>query len=316
MKILVTGGSGMVGKYLQEYITFVEDTNEWIFISSKDYDLTSSIDVERCFQKYQPNHVIHLAANVGGLFKNMTQSVEMFRSNILMNQYIVDSCHKYNIQKAIFCLSTCVFPSNPSSYPITENMLFESPPHFSNASYAYSKRMLKLQCDNYNTQYNRQYICLSPVNLYGKWDNFNLTDAHVIPALIHKMYLSYTTNTPTTVAGTGTPLRQFLYAGDFAKIIYKTLFEYTSNQMMICSSFDELSISSIVDKINFYLSNHFTNTSIDITYDTTKSDGIFKKTASNSYMMSIFPDFTFMNFDTGLADTIQWFISNYPNIRS
>ena len=103
----------------------------------------------------------------------------MFENNLTINMNVVKCCHKYNVQRAIFCLSTCIFPDKVS-YPITEDMLHEGPPHNSNYGYAYSKRMLQIQCQIYNQDYNREYICVIPTNIYGEHDNFSLMDAHVI----------------------------------------------------------------------------------------------------------------------------------------
>ena len=93
-------------------------------------------------------------------------------------------------------------------------MLHNGPPHNSNDAYAYAKRMLEMQCRNYNTEFERQYICLIPVNLYGFYDNFNLEDSHVVPGLIHKIYLSKKNKSKFVIYGTGEPLRQFLYSFD------------------------------------------------------------------------------------------------------
>lgn len=305
--ILVTGGSGMVGRYLQE-LSHQYPEYRWIFTSSKEFDLTNYSDVQKCFQLYHPFYVIHLAANVGGLYKHLNEKVEMFRSNILMNQYVVDACHQYNVQKGVFCLSTCIFPENPPSFPMTESMIMCGPPHPSNDNYAYAKRMLYQQCMNYNQQFKRNYICLAPVNLFGKYDNFNLRDSHVIPGIIHKMCLSKLSHEPLILPGSGKAVRQFLYAGDFARLIIRVLFEYQDYRMMICSSNMEVSISELVDKICAAL--EFNER---IIYDSSKSDGILKKTASESYLRTIFPDFTYSNFDEKINEVVKWFNERYTN---
>lgn len=312
--ILVTGGSGMVGQYLKK-ITENDLTNKWIFLSSRDGNLSSLEDVRKIFEQYSPKYVIHLAANVGGLYKHLNERVEMFRSNLLMNQYVVDCCHEYGVQKAIFCLSTCVFPANPPTFPMTEEMIHQGEPHPSNASYAYTKRMLKQACDNYNWQYNRQYICVCPVNLYGMWDNFNLQDSHVIPGIIHKMYLNQLGQSPNqsgkiVLPGSGKAYRQFLYAEDFARLIHITLFEYEEKEMIICAPDDEIQILDLVQK-----TKDIGKFDINIEYDSSKSDGIIKKTASNSYLKQVFPDFCFTSLESGLSTTIQWFKENYNQIR-
>lgn len=314
MKILVTGGSGMVGRYLQSISH--EYPHLWFFLSSRDYDLTDKSQVEACFQKYQPDFVIHLAANVGGIYKNIREQVNMFRSNLLMNQYVVDACHQHNIQRAIFCLSTCIFPENPpNGFPLKEEDLNAGPPHPSNESYAYAKRMLYVQCHNYNRQFNREYICLAPTNLYGKWDNFHLEDSHVIPALIHKMWIALKNGTPMEILGTGTAIRQFLYTGDFAKMICQILFSNSKSipDLIICSGPTELSINDIVQCL-IEIFRTRTNGCLSIQYNFDFSDGIPKKTASNARLVSILnPSFT--DFYSSLEQSVEWFIENYETLR-
>lgn len=305
MKILVTGGSGMVGRYLQK-LSKNYPQHEWFFVSSKQYNLTNIDDVVKCFSQIKPDYVIHLAANVGGLYKHLNEKVDIFRSNFLMNIYMVDKCHQFGVQKAIFCLSTCIFPEKPPSFPMTEGMIMAGPPHPSNDNYAYSKRMLYQHCMNYNYQYGRQYICLAPVNLFGKYDNFHLQNSHVIPGIIHKMYLIKSTHKTLVLPGSGKAIRQFLYAGDFAKIIVKTLFEYNDVKMMICTSNVEISIAEIVEKLKLAM-----NLPETIQYDTSKSDGILKKTASNEYFTRIFPDFQYSNFDNKILSVVEWFCNNF-----
>jgi GDP-L-fucose synthase len=87
---------------------------------------------------------------------------------------ILKACHKYNINRGIFCLSSCIYPASPSKFPMLEEDLCSSEPHYSNEGYAYSKRMMYMLCKHYNKSYNREYICVSPVNLYGPYDNFNI----------------------------------------------------------------------------------------------------------------------------------------------
>ena len=124
-------------------------------------------------------------------------------------------CKLYiNVKKIVSCLSTCIFPDK-IQYPINEKSLHDGPPHESNEGYAYAKRMLELQCRQYNKKYNLNYICLIPVNLYGKYDNFRDGDSHVIPGLISRFHSDKIHEKETIVYGDGEPLRQFLYAKDF-----------------------------------------------------------------------------------------------------
>ena len=232
MKILVTGGSGMVGmniQFTQQCIDMMKD-DDYIFLSSKDCDLTNKTEVDNLFATGHFDRVIHLAAKVGGLYKNMSSNCEMLIHNMRMNMNVLEACNKYNITRAIFCLSSCVYPAEPCGFPMTENMIDASPPHHSNEGYSYSKRMIKVLCDHYNKDFGREYICLSPVNLYGPYDNYNLKNSHVIPGLVHRMsnFVEHKKRKPESsntfdVYGSGKALRQFLYAPDFAQIIIQFL---------------------------------------------------------------------------------------------
>ena len=313
MITVVTGGTGMVGKCLQEIIgnNKKDSENNFIFLSSSDYDLTNITQVEDLFKTLKPNYIIHLAANVGGLYKNLRQKTQMFKDNVRMNENILEMANKYNVQKGIFCLSSCVFPHNPSEYPMTEKMIHESEPHPSNEGYGYSKRMMEMQCRNYNEQFGREYMCLIPVNLYGPYDNFNLEDSHVIPGLIHKFYNSKQNNTKFQMYGSGKPLRQFVFSYDFSELILKILFEYTDKERSIICCNDEISIIELTKLIS-KLSDYDTN---NITCDLTKSDGCMRKTVDGSLLKKIYPEYKFTPLTIGIEKTIEWFENNYDKCR-
>ena len=305
MKILVTGGTGLVGKALHKSI---DNENDWVFVSSKDANLLDLDETKKLFEKYKPNKLIHLAASVGGLFKNIDSNLEMFEKNLIINLNVIKCCHKYNINRAIFCLSTCVFP-NKVNYPITEDQLHIGEPHESNFGYAYSKRILEIHCRLYNKTYNRNYICISPTNIYGENDNFSLKDSHVIPGLIHQCYLSKKNNTKFIVKGTGKPLRQFLYSKDLAKIIIHILFKENFNDHLIISPIEEISIKNLAEIISSIFNHN------NIEFDHSYSDGQFKKSVSNEKMLQVIPNFKFTSLNQGIINTIYWFKNNYENIR-
>ena len=318
MHILVTGGSGLVGSHIKKLVTNNEKYRnmKFTFISSKDCDLTNRNDVLKYFKNKDFNGIIHLAARVGGLYDNMRNNVSMFSKNIKINENILEACNLNNIYIGIFCLSSCIFPEKPSKFPMDETMIHESPPHPSNEGYAYAKRMLELQCRQYNNNFGKKYICVVPVNLYGEHDNFTFGDAHVIPELIHRMYKykNENNNEPFYAYGTGSPLRQFLYAGDFAKMILTIFNNYNPGHMnlrpIICCN-DELTIKELVYKIAYIMGIDLTS----IHFDSTKSDGCIRKTVSNSYYKRVLPQFHFTNIHDGLEKTISWFIENYEVVR-
>jgi GDP-L-fucose synthase len=231
----------------------------------------------------------------------------MLEDNVLINTNVLHCAHIVKVKKLIACLSTCIFPDN-TSYPINETMLQNGPPHESNEGYAYAKRLLEIQCKTYNKEYNCNYICVIPTNIYGSFDNFNLDDSHVIPGLIHRCYLAKKTQTKFIVKGTGKPLRQFIYSTDVAKLIMMILESGVIGGSYILSPTEEYSILDIANMIMDSFDYH------DILFDDSFSDGQYRKTADNSKLKKLV-DFEFIDLNTGIKNTIDWFTKNYNTLR-
>ena len=187
--ILVTGGTGLVGNGIQSVSKDYLDKYDFVYVSSKQYDLSKMEDTIKMFEDIKPSHVIHLAACVGGLFKNMNNKVEMLEKNLMINYNVVKCAHDFKTEKLVACLSTCIFPDKVT-YPIDETMLHNGPPHSSNDAYAYAKRMLEIHCAAYRENFGDDFVCVTPTNIYGHHDNFDLENGHVLPVLIHKCYLA------------------------------------------------------------------------------------------------------------------------------
>jgi GDP-L-fucose synthase len=306
MRILVLGGSGMVGKNLQDFVKN-DSKNNWFFANRSDADLTNYKEVEILFEKYKPTHAINLAAYVGGLYKNMTNGVEFFEKNILINMNVMKA--SIHLEKLVSVMSTCIFPDNVE-YPITENKLHLGPPHSSNEGYSYAKRMIDVLGRAYNKEYATKYVSIIPGNLYGPYDNFNLTDAHVIPALIHKIHLAKSSGEPLTIFGTGNARRQFTHSFDLAKYLVWVLMNYNENDPLIISSEDEYSISDIVDILCTEMNYHG-----NVIYDNSKSDGQIKKTISIQKLKTLNSDVHFRSIEDGLKETTEWFSKNIDTCR-
>jgi GDP-L-fucose synthase len=307
MKILVTGGSGLVGHGIQN----CKSNHTIIFLSSKDCDLLSYNDTLALFKKEKPDCIIHLAGIVGGLFKNMNYKVDMLEGNLMINYNVLKSAHEANIQKVVSCLSTCIFPDQ-TTYPINEQMLHDGPPHFSNDAYAYAKRMLEIHSKAYQEQYGRDYVCVIPTNIYGPYDNFNLEDAHVIPALVHKCYLAKQKGEKFIVKGSGKPLRQFMHADDLGKLMLWTAENYNNRESIILSvgEKDEVSIGYVA-KLIAQAFDYEENMEFEIV----SSDGQYKKTADNSKLMELYGDYKFISIEDGIKGVVEWLKENYDECR-
>ncbi|KAI9183726.1 hypothetical protein H9P43_004644 [Blastocladiella emersonii ATCC 22665] len=329
--ILVTGGTGLVGQALRaiaiesgaQVVTpsaregekaFVHlpavtagldprfsarPTEKWVFLSSRDGDLRDPAQTKRLFETYSPTHVIHLAAFVGGLFANMAYKSDFLRDNLLMNDNVLEGARLAGVEKVVSCLSTCVFPDK-TAYPIDESMIHNGPPHESNFGYAYAKRLIDVQNKAYFDQYGIRYTAVIPTNIYGPHDNFNLASSHVIPGLLHRCLLAKQAGEPLTVSGSGSPLRQFIYSRDLARLIVWTLHEYPEIEPIILSvdEKDEVSIRDLaasVAKAMDYEGN--------FQMDPSKADGQHKKTASNAKLRKYLPDYEFTPLDQGTSST-------------
>lgn len=331
-RILVTGGNGLVGKAIKEQLSDHESMEwgrmsdsskeEWIFVGSKDADLRIASQATNLLQKTKPTHVIHLAAAVGGLFLNINNNLNLYLDNQAINHNLLEAVRGQSkespIESCISCLSTCIFPDQPPSYPITEEMIHQGPPHYSNNGYAYAKRNIDILNSLYNSDKNchTKFLSIIPTNIYGPHDNFNLTSSHVVPALIRKGYEAKQkgSNSPLVVAGTGKPLRQFIYSKDLAKIIIYLLRNGDNNSYssLIIAPPEEEEIS--IKEISLIIAKNF---NIPLIFDPSKEDGQFKKTASSSFLRNNFlpKSFKWTTFQDGIKETINWYKENEQKAR-
>uniref|UniRef100_A0A8C0J624 GDP-L-fucose synthase n=1 Tax=Chelonoidis abingdonii TaxID=106734 RepID=A0A8C0J624_CHEAB len=233
------------------------------------------------------------------------------RRNVHINDNVLHSAYEFGVQKVVSCLSTCIFPDK-TTYPIDESMIHNGPPHSSNFGYSYAKRMIDVQNRGYFEQHGCRFTAVIPTNVFGPHDNYNIEDGHVLPGLIHKVYLAKKNGTALTVWGTGKPRRQFIYSLDLARLFLWVLREYDEVEPIILSvgEEDEVSIreaaESIVEAMDF---------KGELIFDTTKSDGQFKKTASNGKLRRCLPKFQFTPFKQAVKETCDWFNVHYDIAR-
>ena len=299
MKTLVTGGYGMVGSAMESQIKLSRET----------CDLTNPKQTEALFRTIRPDGVIHCAGKVGGIGGNSNYKGEYFYDNLMINTNVIEASRKAGVKNLVAFLSTCVFPDNVT-YPLTVDQVHLGEPHESNYPYAYAKRMADVQIRAYREQYDINYTSIIPSNIYGPNDNFNLDHGHVMPMLIHKLYLAKKNKTDFTVWGSGKPLREFIYSKDIAKIAEWALYNYEGTDPLIISGDEEVSIKDLVgmlvDEFKF---------KGKVIFDETKPDGQFRKPSDNSLIKELLPDFEYTPFEKGIKETVNWFKENYENAR-
>ena len=290
-RILVTGGTGMVGKHLQDLIPNAT------FVGSKDYSLTNIFAVQAMFNDIQPDCVIHLAAKVGGIQDNIANPLAFLEDNLVMNTNVVKTAHEKGIERFIGILSTCIYPDRleDDQYPMTEDLLHAGPPTPTNFGYGYSKRMLGVHLDTIRNSTDKDYFSIIPSNLYSEYDHFDDdTKAHFVTALLKKIKNSKNGIVP--LFGTGLPLRQFIHAEDLAKIIAMcaTRKEHTKTNFNVCCD-DTPMIMEIAEE-----GLKAAGKDLELQFDPTKPDGQYRKDCDNSKMRELFPDFKFLSLEDGL----------------
>jgi GDP-L-fucose synthase len=184
-------------------------------------------------------------------------------------------------------------------------MLHNGPPHESNDAYAYAKRMLHIHCKAYRDNFGDNFVCVTPTNIYGHHDNFDLENGHVLPALINKCFLAKKAGIDFVVRGTGKPLRQFIYSEDLAELIMWVLENYNDDNIIL--SVPESHEISIGDLANI-IAEKF-DYKERMVFDSTFSDGQYKKTVSADKIVSLIGEFKFTNIKNGINETIEWFES-------
>lgn len=295
--ILVTGGTGMLGKSLSKYV-------DGIFLGSSDYDLTQFEQVNECFKKYKPRIVVHLAAKVGGIINNNNHQYDFYIENTRINTNVIDACVNNSIDKIIAISSTCVYPSNLKHYPATEEVVNEGMPEKTNLSYAYSKRMMKVQLDAAYNQYGLLSSIIYCSNMYGPHDCFDVEKCHLIPALINKIYISKKSDDNSVeLYGTGNPLRQITYVDDVAKIINQFIKNkyYGDFNVSIDENMSVREIAHIVaDVIGFKGNINFNG----------RLDGQYRKDVSCKKLYKLIDKFEFTSLHKGVEKTYQWYKDN------
>jgi len=306
MKILVTGGTGMVGSsFLNK-----NDEHDYILIGSKDCDLLNPQDAIHKIGSIKPDAVIHLAAKVGGIKGNTDFVADFHRENILINTNVLHSCVVNEIPNVVSLLSTCIYPDK-CIHPLTPEQMHLGEPHESNFGYAYAKRMIEVYSRAIQRQYGFSYKTAIPNNIYGINDNFHYEHSHVIPALIRKIYEGKYHDKKVVLWGDGSPEREFTFSDDISDILVWMIDGYDSIEPLNIGNTEAFSISDI-SKI---ICKKFEFDYDEIIWDIKKPMGQLKKPSCNKRLLNNNKKLCYTDIDEGMSHVCEWFTKNYPNIR-
>ena len=270
-KIYIAGIYGMVGSAIARNLKANGYTNI-IGHSSKELDLTNQKAVFDFFKAEKPDYVFLAAAKVGGIYANDTYPADFIYSNICIQTNIIHSSYIFRVRKLLFLGSSCIYPKF-AEQPMKESCLLTGELEPTNESYALAKIAGIKMCQAYNRQYHTHFISCMPTNLYGPNDNYDLMNAHVLPALIRKVHEAKINNQPSFVVwGTGSPKREFLYVDDLAEACIYLMNEYLDNETINVGSGQEVSIKELAEQVR-----EVVGFKGDLVFDSSKPDGTPRK---------------------------------------
>jgi GDP-L-fucose synthase len=300
-RVCVTGGAGFLGSFVTAKLR--ERGAAEVFIPTiEKYDLVQADSIRQMLDDSQPDIIIHLAAQVGGIGANREHPAEFFYSNLMMGVQLIHEAWQRGVRKFVALGTICAYPKF-TPIPFKEENLWDGYPEETNAPYGLAKKMLLVQSQAYRQQYGFNSILLMPVNLYGPRDNFNPESSHVIPALIKKCIEAIQSGADAIeVWGDGSPTREFLYVEDAAEGILLAAEKYNSPEPVNLGSGMEISIKDLVELIA-----RLTGFNGHITWDTNKPNGQPRRRLNVERAEREFGFKAQINFEEGLRRTIEWY---------
>jgi GDP-L-fucose synthase len=307
MTILVAGKTGLVGSAILRGLNKAGKTA--VGINSKDVNLLDRKKTFEYIQDLKPTLIIDAAARVGGIGANSNFPVEFLSENLQIQCNLMDAAHVAKVEKFVFLGSSCIYPKF-ATQPISEQSLLTGVLEESNSAYAVAKIAGIELIKSYRKQFGHNWISLMPTNLYGPYDNFDLENSHVLPALIRKFIDAKNTKSDSvTLWGSGTPLRDFMHVDDLSEAVIFCSEKFNENEHINIGSGQEISINNLAGLISKIVG--FTG---KIEWDKLRLDGTPRKVLDVSKLES-YGWTPKISLEDGIRDTVNWYQSKGGAIK-
>jgi GDP-L-fucose synthase len=299
-RIMLTGGSGFLGARVRERLE-AAGASGVVVVRRRDFDLTEPAAVAEAYDAAQPDTVVHLAAEVGGIGANRANPGRYFYANMAMGLHLIEEGRKREVEKFVQVGTVCSYPKF-TPVPFSEDELWNGYPEETNAPYGIAKKSLLVMLQAYREQYGLNGIYLMPVNLYGPGDNFDPATSHVIPALIRKCEEARVAGASEVVCwGTGSASREFLYVDDCAEAIAAATDGFDGPEPVNVGSSSEISIRDLTELIA-----RLTGFEGELVWDSSKPDGQPRRCLNTTRAKEYFGFEASTPLEEGLRATIDW----------
>lgn len=303
-RVVVTGGHGFLGSFVVEKLR-AAGAREVVVPRSQVHDLRVQSEALKLYTDSHPDIVIHLAAVVGGIGANRANPGRFFYDNATMGINMIEAARIAGIEKFVCVGTICSYPKF-TPVPFREDDFWNGYPEETNAPYGLAKKMLLVQLQAYREQYGLNGIYLTPVNLYGPRDNFDLETSHVIPALIRKCLEAKQKGSAEIVAwGTGNATREFLYAEDAAEAVVIAAEKYSKPELVNLGSGEEISVRDLLEIIRSAV-----GTTATVRWDASRPDGQPRRCLDTSRAAAEFGWRANTSLHSGLRKTIDWYTTS------
>ncbi len=300
-RVAVSGGNGFLGSFVVERLR-AGGCREIISPRRSGYDLRENAKALQLFKEARPDIFIHLAGVVGGIGANRANPGHFFYDNAVMGLNVIEAARIVGLEKFVCIGTICSYPKF-TPVPFREENFWNGYPEETNAPYGLAKKILLVQLQAYREQYGLNGIYLTPVNLYGPRDNFDISDSHVIPALIRKCWEAKKAGSGEIVAwGTGNATREFLFVDDAAEAIILAAEKYAKPDLINLGSGEEISIRGLFEQIRSLIGYEGL-----VRWDATKPDGQPRRCLDTSRALAEFSWRAKTSMQDGLRRTLMWF---------